>query len=152
MDRPACRGAVVGFGIRVRCWGQLNPCPPGHRAGGADRQRPSGTQIGLKIENACRSGRLLICSAPFGQFSRRQTSGGDLVFVLFPSARSHNRTDADLNAPRPETIRRATAAIRKHWSLKTRLSRTCEVAHPITVTEMPSVPTRKGYRVDLTWG
>ncbi len=55
---------------------------------------------------------------------------------------SCSRTDPDLNAPSPDTIPRATAAIRKHWSLKTRLSRSGEVAHPITVTEMPSLPTR----------
>ena len=70
---------------------------------------------------------------------------------LFPSARSRIRPDPDLNVPTPETIRRATAAIRKHWSLKTRLSRAGEVAHPIAVTEMPSLHSRNGYHVDLTW-
>jgi hypothetical protein len=74
------------------------------------------------------------------------------MIVLFPSARSHARTDPDFNAPSPAQIRRATATIRKHWNLKTRRSRSCDVADPITVTEMPSLPTRKGYRIDLTWG
>ena len=74
------------------------------------------------------------------------------MIVLFPTARSHDRTDPDFNAPSPAQIRRATAAIRKHWSLKTRLSRSCDVTDPITVTEMASVPTRKGYRIDPTWG
>jgi hypothetical protein len=73
------------------------------------------------------------------------------VVVLFPSACSPSRTDTDLNAPSPATIRRATAAIRKHWSRKTLLIRSGEGVDPITVTETHSVPTRKGYRIDLTW-
>jgi hypothetical protein len=74
------------------------------------------------------------------------------VSFLFSSARSRSRTDPQVNEPSPETIRQATAAIRKDWSLKTRLSRSGEVAHPITVTEMPSLPNRHGYRIDFTWG
>lgn len=68
--------------------------------------------------------------------------------VLFKSRRSSSRTDPDLNVPSPETIRQATAAIRKHWSLTTRLSRSGEVTDPITVAEIYCFPNRKGYRID----
>ena len=70
--------------------------------------------------------------------------------ALFTPRRSRSRTDSNLEMPSPASIVRATAAIRKHWSLKTRLSRAGEVTDRMTVTEMTSFANRKGYRVDVT--
>ncbi len=43
VDGPACRIAVVGFGIRIRCWGRFSSRSSGHRGRGVALQRASGT-------------------------------------------------------------------------------------------------------------
>jgi hypothetical protein len=70
------------------------------------------------------------------------------MIVLFPSARSRRRPDPERHEPSQAEIRRATAAIREHWSPEKRLSRSRTVTDPMTVTEAPYLPGRSGYGVD----
>jgi hypothetical protein len=68
--------------------------------------------------------------------------------ILFPSAPPRGRPDPQREEPSQAEIRRATAAIREHWSPQKRLSRSGEITDPMTVTEAECLAKRSGYSAD----
>ncbi len=68
--------------------------------------------------------------------------------VLFPSAPPRRKYDPERQEPSQAEIRRATAAIREHWSPQKRLSRSGEITDPMTVTEAECLATRSGHGAD----
>jgi len=61
---------------------------------------------------------------------------------------NHIRSKLDPQGPSPAAIRRQTAAIQKRWSYRTRLKRAGYLHDGVGLVEIPSVPRRKGYRVE----
>ncbi len=68
---------------------------------------------------------------------------------MFRHAQSHaTSTPFDRRDPSPALIRRRAAAIRKHWSPRTRLKRAGLAEGFLAIIEMAATPNRRGYDVD----
>lgn len=61
---------------------------------------------------------------------------------------TRKKSQRERNVPSQAAIRRETAAIRSHWSNKTRRRRSGQALDFLAVFELPTTPRRKGFEVE----